>query len=137
MKEHKVVIIPCSGIGKSLGTVGRVATYKITEQMRHDDTRTVCLALLTVGDPEARKLVKENPCISIDGCPAQCSKKNVEASEGKLACSIMVTQFLRQNKSLKPEGVIELNSQGEKLAEIIAKNIAEKIDEILSKENKE
>lgn len=137
MKEHKVVIIPCSGIGKSLGTVGRAATYKITEQMRHNDTRTVCLALLTVGDSKARKLVKENPCISIDGCPAQCSKKNVEASEGKLAFSIMVTDFLRKNKSLKPEGVIELNSQGDQLAEIVAKNIAEKIDEILCKENKE
>jgi uncharacterized metal-binding protein len=133
MKERKVVIIPCSGIGKSLGTVGRVATYKLADQLRPSDTRTVCLALLTIGDFEARKLVKENLCISIDGCPAQCSKKNVEASEGNLAYSIMVTDVLRQNRDLKPEGVIRLNAQGEKLAEIVAKNIAEKVDEILSK----
>jgi uncharacterized metal-binding protein len=133
MKERKVVIIPCSGIGKSLGTVGRVATYKLTDQLRPSDTRTVCLALLTIGDFEARKLVKENLCISVDGCPAQCSKKNVEASEGNLAYSIMVTDVLRQNRDLKPEGVIRLNAQGEKLAEIVAKNIAEKVDEILSK----
>lgn len=34
MKGQKVVIIPCSGIGKSLGTVGRVATYKVTDRLR-------------------------------------------------------------------------------------------------------
>jgi hypothetical protein len=32
---------------------------------------------------------------------------------------------------LKPEGVIELNDQGNKLAEIIAKDVADKVDEIL------
>jgi uncharacterized metal-binding protein len=137
MKERKVVIIPCSGIGKSLGTVGRVATYKITDQLRPNNTRTVCLALLTIGDSEAGRLVKENPCISIDGCPAQCSKKNIEASEGNLAYSMMVTDVLRQNRALKPEGIIQLNPQGDKLAEIVAKSIAEKVDEILVKENKE
>jgi uncharacterized metal-binding protein len=128
MKERKIIVIPCSGIGKSLGTVGRAATYKVTEQLRPNDTRTVCLALLTMGDPEARRLVKENPCISIDGCPAQCSKKNIEASKGDLAYSLMVTDILRENRGLKPEGVIQLNAQGEKLAEIVARKIVEKVD---------
>jgi uncharacterized metal-binding protein len=95
------------------------------------------LALLTIGDSEAGRLVKENPCISIDGCPAQCSKKNIEASEGNLTYSMMVTDVLRQNRALKPEGIIQLNTQGDKLAEIVAKSIAEKVDQILVKENKE
>jgi uncharacterized metal-binding protein len=129
MKKCKVIVIPCSGIGKSLGTVGRTATYKVIEQLRPNDTRTVCLALLTMGDPEARRLVKENPCISIDGCPAQCSKKNIEASKGDLTYSLMVTDILRENRGLKPEGVIQLNAQGEKLAEIVARKIVEKVDD--------
>jgi uncharacterized metal-binding protein len=131
MENHKVVIVPCSGIGKSLGTVGRVATYKVIEQMKPEETRTVCLALLTMGDDDALKLVRENPCIAVDGCPAQCSKKNIEASMGKLAHNIVVTDVLRKNRSLKPDGVIELNDQGDKLAEIIARTLSEKVDEIL------
>jgi uncharacterized metal-binding protein len=131
MENHKVVIVPCSGIGKSLGTVGRVATYKVIEQMKPEKTRTVCLALLTMGDDDALKLVRENPCIAVDGCPAQCSKKNIEASMGKLAHNIVVTDVLRKNRSLKPGGVIELNDQGDKLAEIIARTLSEKVDEIL------
>jgi uncharacterized metal-binding protein len=127
-------VVPCSGIGKSLGTVGRVATYKVIERMKPKKTRTVCLALLTMGDDDALKLVRENPCIAVDGCPAQCSKKNIEASMGKLVHSIIVTEVLRKNRSLKPEGVIELNDQGDKLAEIIAKDLSKKADEILRKE---
>jgi uncharacterized metal-binding protein len=134
MGSQKVVIIPCSGIGKSLGTVGRAATYKVTDHLRPKQTRTACLALLTAGDSEAVKLLKDNPCIAIDGCTAQCSKKNIEASKGKLVHSIVVTDVLRQNRALKPEGVIELNAEGEKLAEIIARSLAEKVDEILTEE---
>ncbi len=134
MENHKVVVVPCSGIGKSLGTVGRVATYRVVERMRPEKTRTVCLALLTMGDDDALKLVRENPCIAVDGCPAQCSKKNIEASEGRLVHSIIVTDVLRKNRSLKPEGIIELNDQGDKLAEIVAKDLSEKADEILHKE---
>jgi uncharacterized metal-binding protein len=134
MENHKVVVVPCSGIGKSLGTVSRVATYKLIERMKPKETRTVCLALLTMGDDDALKLVRENPCIAVDGCPAQCSKNNIEASMGKLVHSIIVTDVLRKNRSLKPEGVIELNDQGDKLAEIIAKDLSTKADEILRKE---
>jgi uncharacterized metal-binding protein len=78
--------------------------------------------------------VKENPCIAIDGCTAQCSKKNIEASKGNLIHSIIVTDVLRQNRALKPEGVIELNAEGEKLAGVIARSLAEKVDEVLAEE---
>lgn len=131
MENRKVIVVPCSGIGKSLGTVGRVATYRVVEQMRPEKTRTVCLALLTMGEADALRLVRENPCIAVDGCPAQCSKKNIEASMGKLAHNVVVTDFLRKNRSLKPDGVIELNDQGDKLAKIIAEALSEKVDEIL------
>jgi uncharacterized metal-binding protein len=137
MENRKVVVVPCSGIGKSLGTVGRVATYKVIERMKPEKTRTVCLALLTMGDADALRLVRENPCIAVDGCPAQCSKKNIEASMGKLAHNVVVTDVLRKNRSLKPEGVIELNDQGDKLAEIIAKALSEKVDEILREVKRE
>ena len=134
MEKLRVIVVPCSGIGKSLGTVGRAATYKVIEQMKPEETRTVCLALLTMGDSDALKLVRKNPCIALDGCPAHCSKKNIEASKGRLVHSIVVTDFLRKNRNLKPEGVIELNEQGDKLAEIIAEDLSKKADEILQKE---
>ena len=129
-KDGKIFVIPCSGIGKAVGTVGRTAMYEVVEKLRPNKVTTVCLPLLTIGDKEVLNLVRNNPCISVDGCPFKCAYKNIEASEGKLAASFMVTDVLRENRELKPEGIIQLNQNGLKLASILAEKIAKKIDEI-------
>ncbi len=129
-KDGKIFVIPCSGIGKALGTVGRTATYEVVEKLRPNKATTVCLPLLTIGDEVVLKLVRNNPCISVDGCPFQCARKNIEASKGKLVDSLMVTDVLRENRGLKPEAVTELGSKGLKLASILAEKIAGRIDEI-------
>jgi len=126
-EDAKVVVIPCSGIGKALGKVSRTATYKVIEE-KPKIARTLCLALLTVGDKGAGKLVSDTPCIAIDGCPNQCSAKNILASKGKLLAEVMVTDVLKKNRGLKPQGVIELNEDGLKLAGLVAKEVVDKIN---------
>ena len=41
--ERHVVIVPCSGIGKTYGTVSREAAYEVTEDLRPGSTRLVAL----------------------------------------------------------------------------------------------
>ena len=53
--QKKVIIIPCSGIGKAFGSISRDATYEVTENLRKDITQTLCLALLVSGDEESRR----------------------------------------------------------------------------------
>ena len=131
MAEKKTVyVIPCSGIGKTLGAISRKAAYRVVEELRPEQTRTTCLALLTVGDEETLKKVRDNPCISIDGCPAKCAQKNIEASKGKLLRNISVIDVLRMHKDLKPEGVIKLNPEGCDLAYFLADEVAKMVDEI-------
>jgi len=126
-KDKKVVIIPCSGIGKAAGQVSRIAAYKVIKE-KPKTARTLCLALLTVGDEAARKLVSDAPCIAIDGCPNQCSAKNIEASKGKLVEKITVTDILKNRRGLKPAGIIELNDDGQRLADLVAKEVVDKIN---------
>jgi uncharacterized metal-binding protein len=128
-KDEHILIIPCSGIGKSLGTVGRKATYKVVDELSPKNTRTTCLALLTMGDQDTLRMVRENPCITIDGCPAKCAQKNVEASNGRLIRSISVTDTLRNHRDLKPDGIIELNPEGHELANVVAREVVKTIDE--------
>jgi len=135
MPENKYVfVIPCSGIGKSLGTVSRKAAYKVVEELRPKYTTITCLALLTVGDEETLKKVKEHPCISIDGCPSKCAQKNVLASNGRLMKSLLVTETLRNHRDVKPEGIIELNPEGCKLANLVAEDVAKAVDEVIEGE---
>jgi uncharacterized metal-binding protein len=129
--QNKVVVIPCSGIGKALGTVGREATYEVIESMRKDVTQTICLALLVSGDEESVQLVQRNKCITVDGCPLQCAEKNVRIAGGDLAANLRVVDALRENRGLKPKSVAFLDSDGQQLTRAVAKKIASKVDAIL------
>ena len=134
MKNNSIIIIPCSGIGKPLGTVARQAVFEVTESSRPNEASTLCLALLTVGDEEAQKKVTSTSCISVDGCPSQCASKNIEASGGSIAHSFILTQYMREHRDLKPKGIIELNNEGQELASRLAQDITQIVDQLVNKE---
>ena len=132
-KRKKVVVVPCSGIGKALGSVGREATYEVVENLRKGVTDTTCLALIVSGDEETLQLVKNNRCIAVDGCPLQCAAKNVELAGGDLAASFRVVDTLRENRKLKPKSVTFLDHDGQELANLLAEQVAQKVDELLKR----
>ncbi|MCL4396469.1 MAG: putative zinc-binding protein [Chloroflexi bacterium] len=126
--QKRVMIVPCSGIGKAYGSVGREAMFQIVEEMRADATDTVCLSLLTLGDAEAQEQVRANPTITIDGCPSACAKVNVEAAGGKPAAEFRVYDVYRAHRELKVRSVSELGQNGREMARILAEEIAAKVD---------
>ena len=125
-----VLIIPCSGIGKSFGTISRDATYCVVEDLKKDETDTVCLSLLVMSDEDARRSVKSHRCIAVDGCPNECAKKSLELSDAKIVANFRVIDILRENRKLKPKEVTFLDEDGRKLARILAEKIALKVDEL-------
>ena len=133
-QKQSVVIVPCSGIGKSFGSVSREAAYEVCENLRPDDTRLVALSKLVLGDDEARKIVAQNPVVTIDGCKHMCAAKMVKQSGGTIAREVTVFDAFRQHKDLKPEGIAELNEAGVKLARLMAEEIAETVGQITGAE---
>ena len=131
--EKKVIVIACSGIGKALGSISREATYEVVENLRKGVTETTCLALVTSGDKETVQLLKTNKCITVDGCPLQCAEKNVKLAGGQLAASFRVVDTLKENRKLKPKSVTFLDHDGQELASLLAKQVAEKVDELLKR----
>ena len=129
--SQKVIIIPCSGIGKAFGSISRDATYEVTENLRKDITQTLCLALLVSGDEKSLQLVHNNKCITVDGCPLQCAEKNVKLAGGNLAGSLRVVDAYKENRHLKPKGVTFLDPDGQQMALALAQKIAEKVDDLL------
>ena len=134
MSDSKcVLIIPCSGIGKAYGSVGREATYRVVEDLRPESTSTVCLSLLTLGDPEAQAEVREHLTITIDGCPKACAQINVEAAGGQPAARLRVFDVFRAHKELKVRSVSALGEPGREMARILAEEIAAKVDELIAR----
>ena len=128
--RRKVVIVPCSGIGKTYGAVSREAAYEVTEDLRPGDAQLVALSLLVLGDEGARAAVAESPAVTIDGCKLACAAKMVEESGGTVAQDFAVLDVYRRHRQLKPRGIAELNEGGQQLAHVLAEEIAAVVDSL-------
>jgi uncharacterized metal-binding protein len=126
-----IAIVPCSGIGKALGSVTRETAYELCENMRPQDTQLVALSKLVLGEEQAQARVRTSPTVTIDGCKQMCAAKLVRHNGGTVAREVAVFDAFRRHKELKPEGIAELNSAGKELARMLAGEIAESLDEIL------
>lgn len=131
-QAQKVIIVPCSGIGKTYGSVSREAAYEVVEGLRPEDTQLVALSLLVLGDETCRLAVSENPVITIDGCKLACATKMVQESGGQTAKDFAVLDVYRRYKQFKPQGIAELNEGGLNLANALAQEIAIEVDSLIS-----
>ncbi len=129
----RVMIVPCSGIGKPYGTVSREAAYDITEEVRPGSTKLVALSRLVLGDEEARAWLSAHPAVTIDGCKLACATKMVHESGGTVIQDFAVLDVYRRYKQFKPQGIAELNEGGLQLARALAEEIAVVVDEALAK----
>jgi uncharacterized metal-binding protein len=128
--HDRVLIVPCSGIGKAFGSVGREAAYLVLEELRPHDTETVCLSLLTMGDEESHRLVREQRSIAIDGCPKACARVNIELAGAAPAAVFRVFDVFRAHKELRVDQVSDIGDNGREMARILAEEVAAKVDEL-------
>jgi len=124
----RIVIVPCSGIGKSFGSVSREAAYELCDELRPHATCLLALSKLVLGDEEARERVRTARSVTVDGCKLMCAARLVEQSGGSSLRKVLVLDVYREHKDLKPDGIAELNEAGKQLAQVIAEEIAQTID---------
>ncbi|MBE2198140.1 MAG: hypothetical protein IAE79_05980 [Anaerolinea sp.] len=126
--SEKVVIVPCSGIGKTYGTVSREAAYEVIEELCPETSQLVALSMLVLGEESARAAVAASPAITIDGCKLACATKMVQESGGTVAQDFAVLDVFRRHRKLKPLGIAELNEGGLQLAHALAEEVAAVVD---------
>jgi len=122
--ERKIIVMPCSGIGKVHGLIAREATYLVTDELASQRAETVCLALLVSGDEEALAKIHGAECIAIDGCPKLCAAKNVELAGGRVARSIRVVDAFKNHRGAEPGTATTLADDGWTIVREIAADIA-------------
>jgi len=123
-QKGKVLVMPCSGIGKVQGLIAREVAYALNDELASDRTETMCLALLVSGDEEALARVRETECIAIDGCPKLCAAKNVEMAGGRVAKSIRVVDAMKNHRGTDPGTATRLTEGGWTMVREIAAEIA-------------
>lgn len=135
--SEKVLIVPCSGIGKTYGSVAREAAYITVEELRPAETEIAPLSLIVLGDEATAERVRRYPAVTIDGCKLACASKMVAETGGHVAAGLTVLDTYRQHRDLKPQGISQLNDKGLELARVLAEEIAAQADRALDGKEEE
>ncbi len=130
---RRVLVIPCSGVGKVHGLISREAAYRVTDKLMPGRADTVCLALLVTGNAETREKIQRHPCVTVDGCPKLCARKNVELSGGQVALGVRVYDTLKRRRGGQFGSSTTLSEEGWAAVEEIASEIADTAQRIAAK----
>lgn len=134
-----VGLLSCSGEELPLGTVSRVATRKVLQDLLPGVTTTVCVPLFLTGDEQERNFVKKFPCITVDGCGKSCVAKNLSKLGITPFAEINLIEFFTEqeleeiNKGSLHDRDWKDHPYVQRLAEHLASLAAEKLQEMDSK----
>ena len=126
----KVAVVACAGMDKPLGSVARSSVFKVVEELRPNQVELVCLPPLLTGVASYSELVKSLPVITVDGCAERCATKLIAKNGGKIRGRIFVPDSVKKH-NLLPKSASSLGPDGEKLAEMIAEEIASTVDRLI------
>jgi len=132
---QKVWIVPCSGIGKTYGSIARESAFIVTEDLRPQSTRILALSRLVPESSDVRPEIQHSGCITIDGCKLSCAAKVVAAAGGTVTHALQVLEVYRAHPKLKPAGIAELNEGGKMLAKALAREVAALVDAMEAKQD--
>jgi uncharacterized metal-binding protein len=127
----KVGIVSCSGEAIPEGTLSRVACRKVLDELRPDDTVTICLPLFIAGGKEEREFASKYPTITVDGCDKRCAQISTEKLSGKPAKSLLIPEILKKHRLERPVSLRNLRPEEKAAAQVVAEEIARTVDEVL------
>ena len=128
--KPKVGVVSCSGECCSLGTVSRIATRMVLEDLAFGETVTLCLPLFLAGDSGERMFAERFPTISVDGCHKLCAKKAIEKHSGDTAASVDVEALLDSWGEKPPASRRELSINDQAQSYRVALEIARVIEAV-------
>jgi uncharacterized metal-binding protein len=133
LPKKKVGIVACSGEEMAEGTVTRLAALKVLEQLRPEDTVTICLPLFLAGGEGDRAFARFYPTVAVDGCELRCAARATEKYSGKPAAGIVVTDVVAENELGPVSGRRRLNGAGQLAVDETADRVALMVDDLLGK----
>ncbi len=126
----KIGVVSCSGECCSLGSVSRIATRTILEDLKVGETVTICLPLFLAGDSGEREFAKVFPTVAVDGCHKLCATKAIEKYSGRTATSVDVEGLLEEWEAEPPASRREMDGGDLAIVRRVAMEIAKRVEGI-------
>ena len=133
MAETQVGVLSCSGEEYLGGTIVRLATRKVMEELRTGKVVTLCLPLYIAGGDEEREFAKEYPVIAVDGCGKSCAKIATIKYSGDVKDTIVLSELLGEDVALSNiVSARDLKEEHYWMVDKVAEEICNKVDKILA-----
>ena len=133
MAEKQIGVLSCSGEEYLGGTIARLATRKVMEELRIGKVVTLCLPLYIAGGDEERDFAKNYPVIAIDGCDKCCAKKATVKYSGEVRDTLVLSELLGEEVALSNiVSARDLKPEHYQMVDKVAEEICKKVDEILA-----
>jgi hypothetical protein len=132
LPKKKVGIVACSGEELPAGMATRQAALKVLEQLRPDQTVTICLPLFLAGGEGDRAFAKFYPTIAVDGCEKRCAARATELYSNKPAAGIVVDDIVAQHNLPQPQGLRRLTAASQPVVDALADAIAAEVDHLMA-----
>ena len=129
-EDVKVAVVACAGMDKALGSVTRVSVFKVVDELGLDRVELICLPPLLAGVNHYSELIKRLPAVTVDGCAERCATKLVVKNGGRIRGRVLVPVSARKH-GLTPESASDIGVSGEKLAEMVAKEITSIVEKLI------
>jgi len=75
-------------------------------------------------------MIRSLPVITVDGCAERCATKLAVKNRGRIRGRVLVPESAKKH-DLAPQSASNIGPNGEKLAEIIAQEIASVVDRVI------
>jgi uncharacterized metal-binding protein len=128
--KPKIGVVSCSGECCGLGTLSRVATRIVLEELRTDQTVTICLPLFLNGEIGEHSFAKDYPTIAVDGCGKLCARKAIAKYSKEPAAGVDVESILKEWGVEPPKERRVLSAEYLETARHLAMLLAIKADEV-------
>ena len=129
MPQQLVGVVSCSGECCYQGTLSRIATRLLMEELRQNCI-TICLPLFSANDEDEHEFAKTYPTITVDGCGKKCASIATERLSGPIKDQLVVTEVLEEWGIEQEFSRRELDGEGLEVARRLAQAIADKVDNI-------
>lgn len=133
MPDTQIGVISCSGEECLGGTLTRLATRKVMENLRLGRVVSLCLPLYIAGGDEERDFAKEYPVIAVDGCDKCCAKRATLKYSGEVKDTIDLSELLGEDVALsKIVSARDLKEEHYQMVDQVAEVICKKVDIIVA-----
>jgi hypothetical protein len=132
----KIGVVSCSGEDCLGGTISRLATRKMLEELRPGETVTICLPLYLAGGEQERNFAKNFPTITVDGCSKLCAKKATEKFSGKVNAAVDVADIIGKVAAESgPLSTRNLTKEHQQMVDKVAQKVNGVYDSVLKEHN--